>query len=678
MKKIMFVMLLFMLASTVALSMRAWAGPADSQRPLAPYFVVEGPNGEHDGLPLKRTDAMVHVNGVIAHVLLLQTYRNEGSSPINATYVFPASTRAAVHGMKMTIGEHVIKAKIKERQQAIEIYEQAKTQGKSASLLSQQRPNVLTMDVANIMPGDTVEVELKYTELLTPTDKTYEFVLPTVVGPRYSGESESGAPPADQWVKSPYFRENLPPSSELDIHVVVSSGIPIQEAACESHETDIRWENESRLLLSLADSERHGADRDFIFRYRLAGREISDGLLLYEGEDENFFLVMMQPPQRVAPETMPPREYIFVVDVSGSMHGYPLNVSKRLLRSLIGGLRSDDLFNVVLFAGGAKLMSPVSVPGTRANIDLAVRTIDGQTGGGGTELRHALDTALAIPSDENRSRSVLIVSDGYICAEKDVFQLIDANLDRTNFFAFGIGSSVNRYLMEGIAKVGRGEPFIVTEKERAEAVANRFRDYVGAPVLTGISVDFEGFDAYDTEPELVPDLFADRPLTIFGKYHGPARGVIKISGRSGEGEYFRAIEVSETSASEDNRALPYLWARSFIARLSDFNPQNSGSENREQIVSLGLTYNLLTAHTSFVAVHEEIRNPSGAARDVKQPLPLPQHVSNLAVGGGMSNVPEPGIAELAAGALLLLAFFGVAKRATRRVGRDASSEDRIR
>jgi Ca-activated chloride channel homolog len=620
--------------------------PEDSDRSLAPYFFVEGDRGDAERLPLKSVDAEIRINGVIAHVTILQKYENTGTAPINARYVFPASTRAAVHGMRMTIGEHRIVAEIKEREQARKTYDEAREQGKGAALLKQDRPNVFGMSVANIMPGDKVDVELAYTEFLTPTDQIYEFVFPTVAGPRYSGMSESEAAESDRWVKSPYFRENEPPSSELRIDASVSSGIPIREIECRTHETDIQWENESLAKISLSPSERFGGNRDFILRYRLAGREVSDGLMLYEGDGENFFLLMFQPPDRATVERMPPREYIFVVDVSGSMHGFPLNVSKKLLKNLIGGLRSEDRFNVVLFAGASELMSPVSVPGSRRNIDEATRIIDDQRGGGGTEFLAAVETALGIPYDENYSRSVLIVSDGYIAAEKNVFELISNNLNRANFFAFGIGSSVNRHLMEGIAKCGQGEPFVVTDPSMADGTADKFRQYVGAPVLTGISVDFGDFDAYDVEPSAYPDLFADRPVTVFGKYRGKAAGTIALSAKGGSGPFSRTIDTSKVEPSPENSALPYLWARSYIARLSDFNPGRANPENRAQITSLGLTYSLLTSYTSFVAVHDVVRNATGQAKNVDQPLPLPARVSDLAVGGAMSNVPEPEILEL--------------------------------
>lgn len=626
-----------------------------STKTLSPYFFIEDGDPSVDRFPLKSTKVKVGITGVIADVTVLQTYTNEGTRPLNARYVFPASTRAAVHGMTMTIGEEIITAKIKERQHARKIFEQAKENGKGASLLKQQRPNVFSMNVANIMPGDEIGIVLRYSELLVPTDGTYEFVYPTVVGPRYSDIPEVGSRDSDQWLKNPYLKENRASNTRFNISLRLSTGIPVQEAACDTHLTDILWADASRAEINLSDAETFGGDRDFILRYRLSGKEIESGLMLYEGDDENFFLLTVQPPKRIKPDQVPPREYIFVVDVSGSMHGFPLNTAKGLLKDLIGNLRPVDTFNLVLFSGGSIVMSPDSVQASDQNIQNAIHILDRTRGGGGTELKAALKTAMALPKNENASRTMIVVTDGYIAAEKSVFRLIEEGLGRMNVFAFGIGSSVNRYLIEGMAKAGQGEPFIVTESKESQDVAERFRAYVESPVLTGVKVRYDGFDAYDIEPPAIPDLFASRPVMVYGKYRGRAEGIIELTGMNGSGHFTRDFNVSDVEPGPDHRALPYLWARTRISRLSDFNSRTVDTENRAEVTTLGLTYNLLTPHTSFVAVHEVIRNIEGEGESVEQPLPLPHRVSNLAVGG-VNRVPEPEMSTL----LLAMGFLSLA------------------
>ena len=233
-----------------------------------------------------------------------------------------------------------------------------------------------------------------------------------------------------------------------------------------------------------------------------------------------------------------------------------------------------------------------------------------------------------------------------------MFDYVRAQLNEVNVFAFGIGSSVNRFLIEGIARAGLGEPFIVTEPGEAAEAAARLRRYIDTPVLTGIDVTFNGFDAYDVEPGTVPDLFASRPIVVFGKWRGSAAGSIEISGRTGRGVYRTSIAVSPSSADIRHGALRHLWARTRIADLSDFGPSAPSEERMAEITSLGLSYGLLTRYTSFVAVQEIVRRTTEGADDVDQPLPLPAGVSDLAVG--VTAGPEPEIVWVCAIVLSML------------------------
>ena len=647
--------------------------PPRADKTLSPYFFVDGGDPAIDQLPLKDTRVEVAIAGVIADVTVHQVYENRGSRPIHARYVFPASTRAAVYGMTMTVGEVRTVATIKERQRAARDFEAAKREGKNASLLEQSRPNVFTMKLANVRPGDTVVVELKYTELLAPADGVYEFVYPTVVGPRYSeggvllqadrGTRDSEAAPGDDFVRAPYTRQGEAPRSEFHMTGVLTTPVPIQDLASPSHQLDVRAAG-LRTEITLADSEQWSGNRDVVLRYRLAGAEIASGLLLYQTRDENFFLLMAQPPQAVQPDEVPPREYIFVVDVSGSMNGFPLDTAKKLMGDLAAVLRPSDAFNVVVFADGSARLAPASVPATRPNLTRALQFIGQKRGGGGTRLLNALKDAVAVQRQPGVSRSVVLITDGYIDAEAAVFDFIREQRDDVNFFAFGIGSSVNRFLIEGVAKAGLGEPFVVTQPEESAEAAARLRRYIDTPVLTGIDVRFTGFDVYDVEPRTIPDLFASRPIVVIGKWRGAAAGSIEISGKTGRGPYQTSIPVSTVNADGSQRALRQLWARTRIADLSDFGPSTQDEDRVAAITSLGLTYSLLTRYTSFVAVQELVRRTSEDAVDVDQPVPLPAGVSDLAVG--VTSGSEPDIMWLAA--ILVASLVCVSFRRKRRPG----------
>jgi Ca-activated chloride channel family protein len=634
--------MLFLLVALVLPGSAAHARPEPAEdRTLSPCFFVKSDDPAMDRFPLKSTSASVRISGVIADVIVTQLYRNEGKKPLEAIYVFPASTRAAVCGMKMTIGKRVIEAQARKRDEARRGYEQARDQGRSASLLEQQRPNVFQMNVANIMPGDDVKVEMRYTELIVPTERVYEFVYPTVAGPRYSNQKTETAPPSEQWVQNPYLHEGEAAPYAFGITVDVAAGLPIRELVCPSHKVNAAYGSPSVAKVSLDPSESRSGNRDYVLRYRLDGDRIQSGLLLFEGKKENFFLLMMQPPKRIAKAEIPGREYIFIVDVSGSMHGFPLEISKKLMAGLIGNLRPTDRFNVLLFSGGSSVMAEEPLPATQENVARAIQLIDRQRGGGGTELLPALKRALSVKKADNFSRTIVIATDGYVTVEEEVFDLIRNNLGNANMFAFGIGTAVNRHIIEGMAHVGMGEPFVIAKPDEASAKAERFRSMIQSPVLTQVKVDVKGFDTYDVEPLAIPDVIAERPVVVFGKWRGRVKGSIAVSGITGEGRFVETIDVEKVKPSEENAALGTLWARHRITMLSDYNRLRTSDERIREVTELGLRYNLLTAYTSFVAIDSEVRNTEGKPATVKQPLPLPQGVSDYAVGGKRMSASAP-------------------------------------
>jgi Ca-activated chloride channel family protein len=666
---------------------------ADLTRTLAPYFVVDHAPPGVDALPLKSTRVDARVSGVITDVKVTQIYRNEGTTPLEARYVFPASTRAAVYALRLRVGNRVVDAQIREKQQARAEYAQAQRAGKSAALLEQHRPNVLQMAIANVLPGDEIAVDLRYTESIVPTEGVYRFVFPTVVGPRYNGEAaqerastaagaaevhsgrvlpkggeaaeqehEPSSHKAEGWIAQPTLRKGELAGHTFEFNATLDAPLDIQQVRSPSHGLAIDGVGTRQATARLGADRAH-ANRDVVLEYQLAGAAIDAGVLVHEAApgsgEENFFLLLAEPPARTAPADIVPRDYVFIVDVSGSMRGFPLDTAKKLLRDLIGNLRPSDTFNVIPFAGGHSLLSPASIPASPENIVRALRFIDKQNGGGGTELLPALRTALAMPSDWGRARTFVVVTDGYVTIEKEAFDLVRANLNRANLFAFGIGSSVNRLLIEGLARAGKGEPFFVLGPQQAANEAARLRRMIEAPVLTRIRVRFEDFDAYDLDNAQIPDLFAERPIVLAGKFRGAPQGRIEIEGMAAGGLWRTSIDVAQAVAAaressgataeraSNNAALRSLWARSRIATLADFYQLDRDDQTKQQVTALGLKYGLLTEFTSFIAVDKVVRNAGGASTSVDQPQPLPEGVEESALAATPST-PEPEFYALAA------------------------------
>ena len=620
----------------------------DKQSPdktLSPFFFVDQGDPGLDMLPLKSTRAQVNISGVMAQVTITQVYKNEGQKALEAVYVFPASAQAAVHALRMTIGERIIEARIMERKKARETYKQAKEEGRTASLLEQQRPNVFQMNVANILPGDEIRVELKYNELIVPEQGTYRFIYPAVVGPRYSNAPAGGKGDKQNWVENPYLHEGKGTPYEFGLTVDLRSGPPLALLTSPSHEIEVEFSGKTQALVKLKKDDKAGT-KDFVLEYRLAGKRIETGLLLYPGETENHFLLMVEPPKRITPKEILPREYVFVVDVSGSMRGFPLDVSQDLMTRIIEGLGPDEFMNVLLFAGGSSVLSTEgSLPASEENKAKARAFIQSAKGGGGTELLPALKRALDLPGKKGLSRIVVVITDGYVHVEPEAIDLVKSNLGRANLFTFGIGSSVNRYLIEVLARVGQGEPQVVLNRGQAKDKADRFRRYIESPVLTDIKVDFQGFQVSDMEPSTLPDLFGERPVILYGKYKGDPKGLITLKGETAEGGFVKKIKVSPEAASPGNAALKYLWARSRITALSDLNNLRQNDRRIKEVTDLGLKYGLLTAYTSFVAV-DKIKRADGEMVTVRQPLPLPLGVSDSAVGGNRMMLKARGVAPL--------------------------------
>lgn len=612
----------------------------------SPYFLIEGEMPEdfdQASFALKGTEVDVNISGIIAEVTVEQRYVNSSESVLHSRYVFPGSSHSAIYAMEMQINDRVVKAEIKEKQQAQEIFDKAKQEGKSASLMKQHRPNVFEMSLANIRPGDEIIVRFSYTENIVPRNKLYEFVFPTIVGPRYADADMAAK---DPWVMNPHVNENHPKHAQLapsfQMNLALNGGMPVNQAQWNDLDgATIEYAGENTVIGEVTNQVYQKNRSDMVFRYQLAGAAINSGLLLYEGEEENFFLYTVQPPERPTSGTIPPRDYIFIVDVSGSMNGFPIEVSKTLIKDLLSGLNENDRFNILTFASGYDAYEDELIQATEDEIEDAIDFIDDADGYGGTEVLPALEKAFDMVNGKGRSTTIVIATDGLVTVEREAMEIIHTRLGEANFFPFGIGDQSNRYMIEAMAHAALTEPFICMNRDQAKRKAREFRTMLLAPVLTDIKVSFDGLQAYDVVPASVPDLFADRPVVVFGKYKGPATGNIRISGSNGAGGFQQDMRLASADRSAENGALRYLWAREKVKMLSDFHRAEPDEELQHEITALGLNYNLLTEFTSFVGVDNE-RSPV----EVQKSMP----------SGSGGGVPEPQEWTLIFFGLLLLTY----------------------
>jgi Ca-activated chloride channel homolog len=596
--------------------------------------------------PLKHTDVEADVSGFLARVTVTQEFENTFKEKIEAVYTFPLPQNAAVDDMTMIVGDRTVRGKILRREEAEAVYEAAKNNGQTASLLNQERPNIFTQSVANILPGEKITITISYVETLKYEDGAYEFVFPMVVGPRYvpgnaTGAQGSGFSPDTDSVPdaSKITPKPAPPGMraghDISLKLTLDAGVPIDGLVSKTHEVEIERPDDRRARVRLKDRETI-PNRDFIVRYDVAGKKIADALLTHNTGHSGFFTLILQPPERVTAEDVTPKEIVFVLDTSGSMSGFPIEKAKESMKLALDNLYPYDTFNLITFAGDEHILFPQPVPATKENLAKAQKFLETREGGGGTEMMKAIKASMDPSDKQDHVRIVCFMTDGYVGNDMEIIGEVQKH-PNARVFSFGIGSSVNRFLLDGMAKYGRGEVEYVGLNDDGSAAARRFHERVRSPLLTDLSIDWNGMAVSDVYPKTIPDLFSAKPVVLSGRYGGNSKGVIRLKGKMSGRDFVREIPV-DFSNPESHNVLATLWARTRVDDLmsQDFKGAQQGSmkdEVKQSIIQLGLEYRLMTQFTSFVAVEEMIVTDGGQPRRIDVPVEVPQGVDRNAVFG---------------------------------------------
>jgi Ca-activated chloride channel family protein len=597
--------------------------------------------------PLKHTDVKAEISGFLSRVRVTQEFENNFSEKIEAVYVFPLPNNAAVDDMTMHIGERTIRGQIKKREEAREIYEAAKSNGQIASLLDQERTNIFTQSVANILPGEKVTIEISYVETLKYEDGSYEFVFPMTVGPRYIPGSVNAA--EAQKISPPVALERA--GHDISINVSLDAGVSIEKVESKSHQIESSMLSASSYSIKLKD-ENTIPNKDFILRYDVAGKKIEDAVLTHRSGKGGYFTLILQPPDSPRVQDVTPKEIVFVIDTSGSMEGFPLDKAKESMKMALDGLNPQDTFNLITFAGDTAILFEKPVSATPENLKKAQAFLESRQGGGGTEMMKAIRAALDPSDAQDHIRVVCFMTDGYVGNEAEILSEIQKH-PNARIFSFGVGSSVNRMLLDKMAEEGRGEVEYVALTDDGSAAAKRFHERVRSPLLTDISLDFGDLQVADVYPKRINDLFSAKPLVIHGRYTKGGNGVIKLKGKSFGRETVREIPVNFPENEPAHDVLATLWARERIDDLTSQDYQNGKPEIKEQITNLGLEYRLLTQFTSFVAVEERVVTDGGQPRRIEVPVELPEGVSRAGIFGvDDGEVDRPTTSVFGAGLIL--------------------------
>jgi Ca-activated chloride channel family protein len=604
---------------------------------------VSRENGVLVEMPLRHTKVSIEVTAFVARSTIEQVFANPFTDPVEAVYTFPLGDRAAVDDFELVVGDRTIKGTIKRREEARATYEQARAAGYQAALLEQERPNIFTQSVANLEPGKAITVRLRTVETLRYERGVYRLTFPLVVGPRYvPGGSVADAARISPPVHAPGTRSG----HDVEIAVTIDAGVPLTRLESPSHRTITNKTAASGATVRLADDDAI-PNKDFLLRWSVGSEKPALGLLAHRDGLDGFFTLLVQPKGDVGPTEAMPKEITFVVDTSGSMRGIPIEASKRFAAKALQALGPRDTFNLVRFAGDNEVYSKDPLPNDRASVASAIAWLNRHQGGGGTELLAAMKAAFARPADPNRLRVVVFLTDGYVGNDAEILSAIGKILGDARIYTVGIGSSVNHYLLDRMADLGRGAYVFVRPDESADDALEAFRSWVTLPYLTDLSIDWGALPVADLNPERIPDLGSGQTLTVVGRFLSAGEGDVVVRGKIG-GRYFQqSLHVALPERETRNAALSSLWARGRIEELLQASGKPTPDSVTAEVTALALTYRLMSPYTSFVAVDDSrVVNLTGTSRTVHQALPPPEGVPLAGIFGkegpeGLQKAEEP-------------------------------------
>lgn len=598
------------------------------------FGMIVLPDRLSSAFALERTRMVGQITGSLSSILVEQHFRNDLDQPAEIEYLFPLPEKAAVFAFDMKVGERVIRGEIQESQQAREQYEEARRRGQHAALVEQRRKNLFAVRVANVLPGKPVSIRLRYTEPLRYQDGEWEFVFPMGLTPRYNAPCH---PKEAQGVNFPLAHpgEEIGP---VEVNLSVNCGEVCGQPTSPSHALAVTQLDDHRFEVTLAEPAI--PDHDLVLRLPLQidERAALDGYV-YETPEGAFFHCNILPARIGEMYDFSPREFVFVLDRSGSMMGEPIAQARNALRACLRALNPEDTFRILLFDHATEWyrLEPAEV--TQAEIDAADKFLAGIEGRGGTEIISALEAALGLPTDKKRTRYVVFLTDGAVSAEDRALNRVRKLIGETRLFTFGIGPSVNRALLRDMAESGHGTAEFLQLKEDIEGAIIRFQDRVSYAALTNVEVEIQGAETIDQYPRKLSDLYYGDAITVSGRIEiEPGKPVFAaLTGMNGCLVYTGTTRLQ----SIQEPAIARAWARARIDELAESTAAGklSQKKSRAETLQLALRYQLLSAYTSFVAIDEEVVARGGSPLVIAVAQPLPQGLDFAGFGGPVGAMP---------------------------------------
>jgi Ca-activated chloride channel family protein len=595
-------------------------------RPRSGLF-LRGPGGATFGAPAPGLNSTVSINvsGVMTRVKLRQTFKNPSAKWVEGVYVFPLSRKAAIDHLLMRIGDREIEGRIDERAAAQKKYETAKRSGRKASLVEQERPNLFTVSVANIPPYESITVEISYQEPVGVTDGLFSLRFPMVATPRYIPKGKlvagvGGMGWGANTVAVPDAERITPPvrdpadalENPVALTVTLDAGTPVESLRSPYHPVQVSETAPAHYQVTLKDGA-VPANRDFVLEWRPVTGPLPKPVVFKEVVgDETYLLAMIMPPPRPeSPERERlPREVVFILDTSGSMHGASIDQAKQALHFALDRLQPTDRFNVIAFASAPTALFAQPTFADRQSVATARIFLNSLKADGGTEMRRALEMSLDDRIDSSRLRQLILLTDGSVGNEAELFRMIRRGLGDSRLFTVGIGSAPNGHFMAKAARFGRGSFTFVGKPEEVAKKMSPLLAKLSEPVMTDIAVDFPDAVNTDAHPNRVPDLYRGAPIVVSARLP-KAEGDLVISGRLARQPWKTRVPLAD---ARDGRGIAKLWARRKIETVMDGLHEGVAPDTvRRDVLAIALPHQLMSRYTSLVAIDRPVSRPTDAS-----------------------------------------------------------------
>ena len=592
---------------------------------------------KYEVIPQLETNVSIDIQGMIASTIMDQVFINKSDKPIEAEYIFPLNNNCAIYDMFFIIDDRIVSSRIEEKEEAKKQYKEAKKDGKKASILNQERPNIFSQSIANIMPDDSIRIRIKYVEPIAYENGEFEFRLPLAITPRF-GEHDSevsiskgvkriSSIVTDKSKITPqYIPQAISNGKGVAIDISLDAGIKIITATA-SHPIVKAITDETKMNISLKN-ERIIADQDFIFKYKIEKKdEPQIATFISEMNGEDYYMIQAIPPKPKKDKNKIPKEMTFVIDVSSSMNGNNMMYAKSALLEGLNALGEDDYFNIIPFSDQFSYYKPYPIIANKDNIEDGKNYVSNLYARGGTHALPALEWAMNEPKQDKTMKMIVFITDGAVGYENEVFRSINHYLGNSRIFSIAIGSAPNSFLLEKVAQISRGTHTYIKNNNDIMSQMSNLLNKINKPILSDIKITLDK-DA-DYYPNPIKDLYHNEPLVVFGK-SDKINNKIKIEAETARGKYKKTIKIKKRKIKE-HKSIPILWGRKKIDflmnqyRLNGSSSSQTKDDLRNEIVSISKKYNVLSKFTSFIAIENIISNYSGDLFSTNVPSELPKN-----------------------------------------------------